>query len=345
MAVQARENSLVAGYAHKSASEILEDLRATPGNFAFVQAVGLATHHVRERGFTVGKETLRYSVNPSLAFPPGDIESLDFDLPEEGPARITMMLNLLGLHGAGSPLPEYFTEYVARNCDDTDPLRDFFDLFNHRLISILYAIWDKYRYYAQYEAGARDLLSQRFFGFIGAGVNETRAAKTIQWPRLMAYMGLIALNGEATGSLESILRHYFRHNEVTIIPCIPRWIQIPDDQQTRLGEENCSLGQDFILGDEIRDQIGKFRIRVDNLGWDAFLSFLPCNEKFSELKAVVDFVLKSRFSFDVELRLKPGEIRPWILGDGKGETLLGWSTWCGQEGDGVVVLETDYGVL
>lgn len=345
MAVQVRNNLPAIGEARSSSSKIIEDLQATPGSFAFIQAATIASRYLREQGSAVDQDTTRFSVNPSLAFPPADIESLEFDVTDKAQPRINMMLNLLGLHGADSPLPAYFTEHVAQNRDDQDPLRDFFDIFNHRLISILFSIWSKYRYYAQYNDEASDLLSHRFFGFIGAGFAETRAAKAIQWPRLMAYMGLIALNGEATGSLESILRHYFRHNDITIIPCIPRWVHIPEDQQTRPGEQNDTIGENFILGDEIRDQTGKFRVRIDNLTWDGFRSFLPCNDKFGELKAVVDFVLKSRFSFDVELRLKPGEIRPWIPGDEENGTLLGWSTWCGTDGDGVVVLETDYGVL
>ena len=345
MAVQVGENPLAVGRACGSSAKIIEELQDTPGNFAFVQAVNIALRSMRNQGLPVGRDTCRFSVNPSLAFPPADIESLSISVPDEGPARIEMMLNLLGLHGADSPLPTYFTEYVAQNRDDADAVRDFFDIINHKILSILFALWGKYRYYAQYQAAASDMLSQRFFGFIGAGLPETRAAKAIRWPRLMAYMGLIALNGEATGSLESILRHYFGHGDISIIPCVPRWVRIPDDQQTEIGVRNCTLGEDFILGDEIRDQTGKFRIRIDALDWDAFLSFLPCHEKFNELKSVVDFVLKSRFSFDVELRLKPGEIRPWILGDEETDTLLGWSTWCGADGDGVVILETDYGEL
>jgi type VI secretion system protein ImpH len=324
---------------------MIEDLQATPGKFAFVQAVHIAERYLRQQGLPGGRENCRFLVNPSLAFPPADIESLTFAIPEEGPARTDMMLNLLGLHGADSPLPAYFTEHVAKNRDDPDPLRDFFDIFNHRIIAILFATWSKYRYYAQYETGACDPLSQRFFGFIGAGFPETRMAKPIQWPRLMAYMGLIALNGEATGSLENILRHYFRHGEIHIIPCVRRWVHIPEDQQTRLSVRNDTLWEDFILGDEVLDQTGKFRIRIDRLDWEGFLSFLPCNGKFNELKAVVDFVLRSRFSFDVELRLKPGEIRPWLQGDDANGTLLGWSTWCGTDGEGIVVLETDYGEL
>lgn len=345
MAVQVGENTLAVGRACRSSSKMIEDLQATPGTYAFNQAVNIAMRYLSMRGLPIHDETCRYSVNPSLAFPPADIESLAFNVPEEGAPRIDMMLNLLGLHGADSPLPAYFTEHVAQNRDDPDPLRDFFDLFNHRVISILFATWGKYRYYAQYEAAASDPLSQRFFGFIGAGLRETRNAKDIKWPRLMAYMGLIALNGEATGSLESILRHYFHHNEISIIPCIRRWVNIPEDQQTKIGVQNCSIGTDFILGNQVSDQTGKFRILIENLSWDDFLSFLPCNDKFPELKAVVDFVLSSRLSFDVELRLKPGEVRPWVLGDTQNNTLLGWSTWCGTPDEASVILETDYGEL
>ncbi len=346
MAVQTGENPLAVRQARSAASSAtMEALRTTPGNFAFAQAMRLALRHLRGQGLPIDGKTCRFRVNPNLAFPPADIESLSFSMPEGGSARIDVTLNLLGLHGADSPLPAYFTEHVAQNRDEQDPLRDFFDIFNNSILATLFAIGSKYRYYAQYEAGAKDMLSQYFFGFIGAGLPETRAARAIQWPRLMAYMGLIALSGEATGSLESILRHYFRHDEIAIVPCIPRWVPIPEDQQTRIGIRNDILGENFILGDEVRDQTGKFRIRIEALDWDAFLSFLPCNDKFHELKTVVNFVLKSHFSFDVELRLKPGEIRPWIFGDEENGALLGWSTWCGEDGDGVVILETDYGEL
>jgi type VI secretion system protein ImpH len=325
----------------------MEDLLTTPGSYTFVQAVHLASRHVRQQTLPVAHNYCRFSVNPSLAFPPADIESLSILSSEDGPPRIDMMLNLLGLHGADSPLPAYFTEHVAQHSDDPepDPLQDFFNIFNNRIILVLHAIWGKYRYYARYARNAEDAFSQKFYGFIGVGPRESRTTRNIQWPRLMAYMGLIAMSGDAAGSLESILRHYFNHSDITIIPCIPRWVLIPPDQQTVLGIQNCILGETFILGDEIRDQSGKFRICIDNLDWQTFISFLPCYAKFEELKAVVNFALRSRLSFDVELKLKPGEIRPWILGDDTHSTLLGWSIWNTTQTEGIVVLETDFGEL
>lgn len=347
MAGQVREGPRTVGHPLGISSAIVDDLLTTPGNYAFVQAVDVAIRYLRQQSLPATHDCCHFTVNPSLAFPPADIESLSILTPDDGAPRIDMMLNLLGLHGADSPLPAYFIEYVAQHNDDPapDPLRDFFNIFNHRIIHTLYSIWGKYRYYARYAQNAEDPLSQRFYGFVGVGLKDTRTAKSIQWPRLMAYMGLIAMSGDAEGSLESILRHYFNHRDITIIPCIRRWVPISPDQQTMLGFQNCILGENFILGDEIRDQSGKFRICIDNLDWQTFLSFLPCYTKFFELKSVVNFVLKSRLSFDVELRLKPGEIRPWILGDDTHGVLLGWSTWSGTEAEGVVVLETDFGEL
>ena len=320
---------------------LLEDLRATPGAFAFPQAVDIAERWLRGEGHVVSSDSFRYSVNPALSFPPGDIAAFEIVPREDAGSRISLMFNLMGLHGAGSPLPAYFTEYVAQHADEPDALRDFFDIFNHRLVSLLHGTWIKYRYYAQYKEHAADRLSSRFFGFIGVGHKDVRQAKELIWPRLMAYVGLIAFNSDSSGSLESILRHYFAHDDISIIPCITRWVSIPDDQQNRLGEANCTLGEDFILGDEMPDQTGKFRIRIADLTWKQFNSFLPSEEKFAELQTLVNFVLKSRLEFDVELRLRPGEIPDWRLEDGN-ECRLGWSTWAGDGGDGVVILETNY---
>jgi len=317
----------------------MESLLDTPGNYAFVQAIDIATRFARDRGLSVGRELFRFRVNPNLTFPPSDIESLELVQTPDGNVRFDLMLNLMGLHGAASPIPEYFSEYVSKHQDDPDALRDFFDIFNHRLITLLHSVWLKYRYYAQYIPKAQDKFSTRFFGFIGVGHEKIRQAKSLNWPRLMAYMGLIAFNGEAQGSLESILRHYFGHRHITIIPCIPRWIPVPADQRTLLGGNNSMLGEDFVLGEEMSDQTGKFRICIAALSWDNFISFLPCTEKFIELQTLVQFILRSRLDFDVELRLLPEEIRPWRLGD---DAMLGWTTWTGDDGDGVIILETDH---
>lgn len=312
-------------------------LYKTPGAFAFAQAVDLAIKELRFRGLTAPEKALRFKVNPNLSFPPGDIETLELSGQEEQ-SRAEMTLNLMGLHGAGSPVPAYITEYVAQHQDEPDALRDFLDIFNHRLIGLLYDAWQKYRYYLSYEENASDRLSARFFSFIGMGLNELRKAHPLQWSRLLAYSGLVAFKSDAAGSLERILRHYFSLREITIVPCIERTVNIHEDQQNRLGVSHSFLAQDCILGETIQDQTGKFRILLSNLSWERFTSFLPDAQNFTDLRMLVTTVLRSRLYFEIELRLRPEEIPPLHIGQ-EAITRLGWSTWLGENGNGIVNLE------
>jgi type VI secretion system protein ImpH len=340
MASQIQQNDAQADTS-RSYSTQKKKMLEMPGNFVFVQIINLLLRHIREQGMPTTVQNILFRVNPNLSFPPADVEQIVFLGREDSPYRASIMMNLMGLHGASSPLPSYFTDYVAQNQDEPDALRDFFDVFNHRLIGILYRSWHKYRYYAQYESGALDRLSARFFSFMGMGHFELRAAKKLTWPRLMAYMGLIAFQSESAGSLESILRHYFLHEDICIRPCILRWVHIPPDQQCRLGQNNTTLNTDFLLGSEVLDQTGKFRVCIGSLNWKRFNEFLPCGNRFDELHTHVQFVLRSRLEFDVELHLRPEEIHTWIL-EHHSECLLGWSVWNGEGGDGIVVLETKH---
>lgn len=317
-------------------SSVFKTLWESPGSFAFSQAVEIVKGELQSRGGN-DLEQLRFKVNPNLSFPPSDIEHIDF-YEKDNMTNAVMTMNLMGLHGAGSPLPSYFTEHIAQNQDDPDALRDLMDLFNHKLVSILYQIWRKYRYYVQYQEGATDKLSCRFFGVIGMGYSQLREVKHIDWARLFAYMGLIAFKSDASGSLESTMRHYFSHPTVFVIPCLRRVVDIPKDQQCRLGVANSHFASTFVLGEQVPDQTGKFRIQVTNLDWEKFTSFLPDSSIFRELAVLVKTILRSRLDFDLELKLLPEEIRPFQLGEESG-TRLGWSTWLGDNGDGVVVLK------
>lgn len=321
----------------KSKSSVYKTLWESPGSFAFSQAVKIVKGDLQQRGVQKPEEKLRFQINPDLSFPPSDIEDIEV-YEKDGSPRVAMTMNVMGLHGAGSPLPSYFTEYVAQHQDEPDALRDLMDLFNHKLVSILYHIWRKYRYFEQYEAGATDKLSRRFFGVIGMGYNELRTAEHIDWEKLFAYMGLISFKSDAAGSLESTLRHYFSHPTVYVQPCIHRVVDIPKDQQCKLGVANFQLNSTFVLGEQVPDQTGKFRVQVTHLTWEKFVSFLPDTTTFREFGVLVKSILKSRLEFDLELRLLKEEIRPFQLGEESG-TRLGWSTWLGDDGAGIVVLE------
>ncbi|UQZ90376.1 type VI secretion system baseplate subunit TssG [Deltaproteobacteria bacterium Smac51] len=329
-------------------SEALAALNLNPGNFAFAQAVRLVRKKLGgDESLPLcapgSADNLRFRVNPDLSFPPSDINSISWNY--EGPSpTVEMTLNLMGLHGAASPLPGYFTEFVTKHQDEESRLRDFFDLFNHRLICLFFDSWLKYRYHFQYRENASDRLSKRFFSFLGLGHDRLRESEDLDYTRLLSYMGLIAFNGESVGSLETILRHYFAHSEVYITPCVVRRVTIPEDQRTGLGQRNSGLSLNCVIGETIIDQTGKFRISIRDLNWRVFNTFLPSGDTFPRLGSLVRFVLRSQLSYDVELHLKREEIPPLIIG-GDTQVRLAWSTWLGEGADGIVRLESGSEVI
>ena len=104
-----------------------------------------------------GREIVRFRTHQSLTFPTSEIERLG----PHGPARRTtpeaehrpaedappeMFVNFMGLTGPNGVLPRHYTQLVLQQMrDGADTVADFFDLFNHRLISLFYRAWEKYR--------------------------------------------------------------------------------------------------------------------------------------------------------------------------------------------------------
>src|ERR1019366_7608006 len=88
------------------------------------------------------------------------------------------------LTGPSSVLPRHYTELIERLVREADNperfvLRDWFDLFNHRFISLFYRAWSKYRYWLPYDRrdhlrSEPDLFTHLLFSLIGLGTAGQR---------------------------------------------------------------------------------------------------------------------------------------------------------------------------
>src|SRR5216683_1681889 len=93
-------------------------------------------------------------------------------------------VSLIGLYGSGGVLPRHYTELLLRlnwegKGDEKHTLRNWFDIFNHRLISLFYRAWEKYRFYIPYERGdyadfEPDTFTQALFSLVGLGFPSLR---------------------------------------------------------------------------------------------------------------------------------------------------------------------------
>ena len=321
----------------------MKHLHTSIREYSMYQAVALVLEQLRLRHPDLDEERLEelleLRANPSLGFAPSDIDSLAWD-PDSSSQRARLQLNVLGLFGATSPLPVFYSEQALGDEPGAVTTRDFLDVFNHRLLRLLRPIWRKYRYHARYASGASDPFSERLFALIGLGGERIRETGEINWKRLLPYLGLLSLRAHSAALIEAVLRYYFKHASLFIEQCIERSVLISVHQRNRLGLANSRLGGDAVLGERVRDRGARFRIHIRDLDWDGFHRFLPIGGGYAPLNALVRFTQRDHLDYDIRLHLLREEIEPLHIGASTA-CRLGWTSWLGHEhADGVVTLDS-----
>jgi len=301
--------------------------------FDFFQAVRLLELLYPERkpvGLQTrpGEEAVRFRTHVSLSFPPSAIQDLGPASEHDGPARMTAAF--MGLTGPLGVLPRHYTELMlerARRHDNA--LRDFFDLFNHRLISLFHRAWEKYRFHVAFErtakaGGGYDPLSLDLFNLFGMGTGGLRGRLEFGDEALLFYAGLLGQHPRSASALRNLLSDYFQI-PLQVAQFVGQWLEITPENRTRLGAANNALGSSAVAGSRIWDQQAKFKLRVGPLGFAEFNRLLPDGDMYRPFVQMARFAAGQEFDFDIQLVLQAAEV-PWCcLGDRRAR--LGFSTW------------------
>jgi type VI secretion system protein ImpH len=314
-------------------SSLKEALFAEPYRFDFFQAIRLLELIYPERK-PVGSsaspkdEAVRLRAHVSLAFPPSAIQELEPPLNGDRPARLTAAF--MGLTGPLGVLPRHYTELMielARRRDNA--LRDFFDLFNHRLISLFHRAWEKYRFPVTFERtvhqhGGYDPFSIHLFDFVGMGTAGLRGRLEFGDEALLFYAGLLGQRPHSASALGSMLADYLAV-AADVVQFVGQWLEITPENRTRLGSANNVLGASAVAGSRIWDQQARFKLRLGPLSFAEFSRFLPDGDLYRSLVQMTRYASGQEFDFDIQLVLKAAEV-PWCrLNDGRAR--LGFSSW------------------
>ena len=122
----------------------------------------------------------------------------------------TMVVNFMGLTGPVGVLPYSYSELIAdrfRNRDRT--LAAFFDIFNHRMISLFYQAWEKHRSAVAWERDGEDRLSKYLMSLIGLGTGGLQHRLVVRDESLLFYTGLLGLLPRSAAALRQVLEDYF----------------------------------------------------------------------------------------------------------------------------------------
>jgi type VI secretion system protein ImpH len=321
----------VAGENRAADHPLIGRLEREPFRFSFFQAVQLLERAVPGSA-PIGMlgpaelEAIRFQSGVSMDFATSDLTSLVRSTRPSGAPRFTLSTAFLGLYGASSPLPTYFTEQLLEQ-EEEGLQQKFIDLFHHRILSLFYRVWTKYRISAQFRDDGKDPLSRCLLELLLGDARYLPPDHHVKPVRLLALGGLITQLPRTAATLAAALSEYFSGTPVEVESCVPRWLPIPEDQQNRLGGENSQLGRDVSLGERVYDRTSTFRVSLGPLGLDEFLAFLPPGEKTGELREIVDLMNGDALDYEIELLLRETEVPPLQLNSER--ALLGWSSWLG----------------
>ena len=313
-------------------------LRETPWAYPFFQAVRLLQYLRPERRpvgrfFEPKSEAVHFTSNTQLGFPASEIQSLEFVEDAYGETPPSMGVNFLGLHGPQGELPLTYRAYVRERMRDGDhTLQAFLDIFHHRVISLFYRAWEKYRFTVKYERGESAGLAGYLMDLIGLGTPGLQNRQDVADESLLFYSGLLAQMPRSASALEGILADYFEV-PVEVEQFVGAWRGLEREACTHLREDESNdvsavLGGGAVAGDEVWDPQSIVRIRLGPLPLSRYLEFLPNGRAHHPLKGICRFFAGEDLDFEVQLILKRTETPALELGmEGPEAPQLGWVSW------------------
>ncbi|PWT92719.1 MAG: type VI secretion system baseplate subunit TssG [Blastocatellia bacterium] len=298
--------------------------------FSFFQAVRLLERIDPDRApvgqdANVNREVVRFRTRQTLQFPPCEIHDLTQPLGDGMPPP-EMMVAFFGLSGPVGVLPHHYTELLMDRARYRDTAAwSFFDIFNHRLISLFYRVWEKYHFPIAYERTGFDQFTAYLFDLIGLGTNGLQNRLPFKDQSLLLYAGLIGQRPHSATAIAAIVGDHFEVG-ANINQFSGEWLKLGDNV-TKLGAANSQLGLSTIAGSKVWSDQSKFRVRLGPMKLKKFKAFVPMGQAYKPLLELVKLLVGLEFAFNVQLVLDRDEV-PYctLTADAEGPR-LGWTSW------------------
>lgn len=341
----------------RKAARVIDNLAKMPERFEFVQAVRLleqmAAQELSQGKAVAGepiaqdvppnREAIRFRSSHGLQFQPSELLKLERNEQVDGPKtreQWELTVGFIGLLGSHGVLPYHYSEAITQRLRMKDQaMMDFFDLFNHRIISLFFQASQKYSLPITHERHQQekkplhewDLFTQAIRSFAGLGTQYLDDRLSVYDDPLLFYGAHFAQQSRNADSLAQMLSGHFEI-EVSIEQFIGQWQDLQIDFQTRLpgfsnqGVNHC-LGRNVVLGDKCWQVQSKFNVRLNIEDYATFMTFSPNSNKVKAMQHMVRFYVGLEMDFDIVVTI-PAKILPpmQLLLGSEDPPQLGWNT-------------------
>jgi type VI secretion system protein ImpH len=302
----------------------------------------------------VSQEAIRLRPEVSMGFPATDVRRIARrDDPTGGPPFYRIDLTFMGLYGVSTPLPLHYAvdilrlvagqsaESPAEGSDTADrgavgtsdpeaecaPARDFLDLLHHRLLSLFYRAWTKYRYEVSFGHPGRDEVTTYLTYLIGGSPTHGEDELGVPPVRLLRYAGILTQHPKSAVAIQGMLRDYWGNVPIDIDQFVGRWVTLAPDDMNAIGVANSRPGENLILGQQVYDLSGAFNVAIGPVDWETYLDFLPDGERFAQTRSLVRLAYSDPLAFTLRIRLKAGVVPEVQLYSDHRAARLGYTSW------------------
>jgi type VI secretion system protein ImpH len=327
---------------------VIERLFKEPWRFEYFQAVRVLAlwlkRHAKARPDPAAGDpaagdpvasVLRFRNSTSHGFPASQLEAIEPETREdEGLQHVHLTPAFMGLLGCSGVLPAHYTERIAEHemrHKDEGP-RAFLDTFSNRSLALFYEAWSKYRLPFKYEAAGRDSFMPLLLGLAGFGnaALRQRLAHDGQGAVLdesIAYFAAAIRHRPASSAqVARVLTEYFGQ-PVAAEQFVGHWYDVPERQQTTLGDATAVLGVGAMAGVRVWQRDLRLRLAIGPLDRASFDAFLPGGLAARALRSLLTLFTGVTLEYEVELVLRAADVREVTLKEGSAIGRLGWDAY------------------
>ncbi len=267
-------------------------------------------------------EKIRLRPDASMSFAASDVSSVSSVEGPDGVERTRVQTTFMGLYGTTSPLMNYFVEQVAQEeyQGHKQPVRELLDVMHHRLLSLVYRAWTKYRFGVGYHKGGTDVFTRRMLcvaGIDGFGAHNPPIHRFL----FLRYAPMLAFKARTAHGLSVALNEMFGQLGARVEQFIGAWTLIEKPYRNRLGQANAALGESLTIGRYVFDASSRYKIVLGPLGYDDYLAFLPGGHKRPLLRGLCAVFTRGMYDVLLELHVKPDAAPRYQLGAPRASTL------------------------
>jgi type VI secretion system protein ImpH len=308
-------------------SAVKQRLLDQPYSFSFFKAVHLLESFVGGRSpgcnLSPDKDPVRFKVLPGFSFPASDIAAIRNG--DRAP-KPEMTVNFMGLIGPKGILPDWYNEHVLQmNHKKAHAFNEFLDMFHHRLISLFYLAWKKYRLAENFQPDGSDPISRSLADLAGIDPAEKDTDPLYYHnarQRLIYFSGMVSRVVPTASVIETVTANAVG-TPVRVEQFVKRMIAVHEENRSSLGGNNGTLGKDAMCGSRIRDINNYFIVQLGPMTWKKYLAFQPCSRNLDMVYLLISRIAGIEYEFEVQLIIKGPEIPGLCLGGRNGAPLLG----------------------